>query len=71
MVVSGTATSFVYLLAARIFLGAVTAASWPAVASLTSDYFPPNVRARTYGMILTGELVGAGIGFFIGGEVSS
>jgi len=71
MVVSGTATSFVYLLAARIFLGAVTAASWPAVASLTGDYFPPNVRARTYGMILTGELVGAGIGFFIGGEVSS
>lgn len=71
MAVSGLATSFMFLLVTRLFLGAITAAAWPAVASLSGDYFPPNERARTYGLILGGELVGTGVGFFLAGEISS
>ncbi|MEJ2686408.1 MAG: MFS transporter, partial [Gammaproteobacteria bacterium] len=46
--VSGTATSFLYLLGARICLGAVAAAATPAVASLTGDFVPAHGRARVY-----------------------
>lgn len=71
MLVSGTATSYDYLLITRLFLGGVTAIAAPAVASLVGDFIPPQARTRIYGFILSGELVGTGIGFFIGGEVSS
>ncbi len=71
MVVSGTATSFTYLLVTRIFLGGVTAVASPAVASLTGDFFPARERAGIYGLILAGELVGTGAGFFVSGEVSA
>ena len=71
MGVSGLATSFLFLLLTRVALGAVTAAASPSVASLTGDFFPARDRARTYGLILAGELVGTGIGFFVGGEISS
>ena len=71
MIVSGTATSYLYLLLARVALGAVTAAAWPAIASMTGDFFPARERASIFGLILSGELIGAGIGFFISGEVSS
>ncbi len=70
-IVSGTATSFTYLLITRLFLGAVTASASPAVASLTGDFFPAAARARIYGLILTGELAGTGFGFFVSGEVSA
>ncbi|HJS84824.1 MAG TPA: MFS transporter [Acetobacteraceae bacterium] len=71
MAVSGLATSYLFMLLTRLALGAVTAAASPSVASLTGDFFPARDRARVYGMILAGELVGTGIGFFIGGELSS
>jgi predicted MFS family arabinose efflux permease len=71
MAVSGTATSYIYLLVTRLFLGATTAAAWPCVASLTGDFFPARERAGIYGWILAGELIGSGIGFFIAGEVES
>jgi predicted MFS family arabinose efflux permease len=71
MVVSGTATSYVYLLITRFFLGAVTAVASPAVASLVGDFVSPQARTRLYGVILSGELVGTGVGFLIAGEVSS
>ena len=71
MLVSGFATSFTFMLVARIFLGAVTAVAAPAVAALTGDYFPAQERARMYGMILAGELAGAGVGFFVSSEISS
>ncbi len=71
MVISGTATSFIYMVIARLFLGGVTAAAGPAVASLTGDFFPPNRRAQIYGLILAGELIGTGIGFVLGGEIAS
>ncbi len=71
MAVSGTATSFTYLLVTRIFLGGVTAVASPAVASLTGDFFPARERAKMYGWILSGELIGTGIGFFFSGEISA
>lgn len=71
MVASGLAVSYTFLLLTRMVLGAATAAAWPSVASLTGDFFPARERAGIYGMIVSGELVGAGIGFFISGEIST
>ena len=71
VVVSGMAGSFTMLLVTRMFLGAVTAAAAPTVASLVGDFFPPEERARIYGAILGGELVGIGVGFSLSGEVST
>jgi predicted MFS family arabinose efflux permease len=64
MVLSASATSYPYLLGTRAFLGAVTAVAWPCVASLTGDFFPARDRASIYGLILSGEMIGAGVGFF-------
>jgi predicted MFS family arabinose efflux permease len=71
MVASGLTDSYTFLLLTRLLLGAATAAAWPCVASLTGDFFPARERAGFYGMIVSGELVGAGIGFFISGEIST
>lgn len=70
MVASGAATSYVFLLIARVFLGVVTALAAPAVASLVGDYFPGRDRGRIYGLVLAGELVGLGIGFVVAGALS-
>lgn len=70
-VISGTSTSFTYLIVTRVFLGMVAAAAFPSVASLVGDFFPAHDRARIYGLILSGEFLGAGIGFFISSEVAS
>ena len=49
MVISGTATSFSYLLVTRLFLGAVTAAAAPAVASLVGGLLSaPGARTRLW-----------------------
>jgi MFS family permease len=58
------------LLVTRIGLGAVTAVAAPAVASLTGDLFPPGERGRIYGFVVTGELVGAGVGVLVAGLVA-
>lgn len=71
MVISGTATTFLYMLLARLFLGAVTAVVAPAVASLVGDFIPAQARTRVYAIILSGELVGTGVGFLLAGQVSS
>jgi MFS family permease len=41
------------------------------VASLIGDYFPSSERGRIYGFVLSGELIGAGIGFAITGDIAS
>ena len=69
--ISGLATSFSFLLITRAIIGALTAVAWPCVASLTGDFFPARDRAAIYGLIIAGELVGMGIGFFISGEAST
>lgn len=69
-VISGLATSFTFLIITRFFLGAVTAVAAPSSASLIGDFFPAHQRARMYGLILIGELLGGAYGFFISAEIS-
>ncbi len=71
MLWSATSNSFGHLLLTRLALGVVTAAAGPIVASLVGDYFPGGERGRIYSFILTGELVGAGAGFAITGDVAA
>jgi MFS family permease len=71
MLWSASVTSFSELLMARAFLGLVTAAAGPFVASLVGDYFAAGERGRIYGFILAGELVGSGFGFVVTGDVAT
>ncbi|HEY0416420.1 MAG TPA: MFS transporter [Gaiellaceae bacterium] len=71
MVWSATVGSFGELLLTRIALGGVTAAAGPMVASLIGDYFPAAERGRIYGYVLAGELVGAGFGFAVTGDIAA
>jgi MFS family permease len=70
-VASGAATSYLWLLLARVGLGAATAIAGPTLASLTGDYFPASDRGRMYGLILGGDLVGSGFGYLVSGDLSS
>jgi predicted MFS family arabinose efflux permease len=70
MVACGASASYLMLLLCRLALGGVLAAAVPVVASLTGDLFPGGERARMYGFILAGELVGTGIGFLLSGTVA-
>jgi MFS family permease len=71
MIWGATASSFGELLLNRVWLGAVTAATAPVVASLVGDWIPATERGKIYGYILTGELVGAGIGFSVTGDIAA
>ncbi len=71
MLWSATVSSFGALLEARLALGVVTAAAGPIVASLIGDYFPSQERGRIYSFVLTGELIGAGLGFAVTGDISA
>ncbi len=71
MIWGATASSFSQLLFDRVWLGAVTAATAPTVASLVGDWIPGAERGKIYGYILTGELVGAGIGFAVTGDIAA
>jgi predicted MFS family arabinose efflux permease len=70
LVLSGTAQSYWWMLAARSLLGVVTAAAGPLIASLVGDYVPGYRRGRVYGVILSGELIGTGCGFVVSGELA-
>jgi MFS family permease len=70
MIGAGFAGSFATLLVARIFLGLMTAASGPLLASLMGDLFPGGERAGVYGVVLSGELVGFGVGFLLSGNIA-
>jgi MFS family permease len=71
MLAAGAAPSLGALLAGRAALGALTAAAMPIVLSLTGDYFDAKLRARCYGRIAAGELVGSGFGFLVGGNLAA
>jgi MFS family permease len=71
MLASAFSMSFAELLLARLVLGVVTASAGPVVASMIGDYFPSGERGRVYSYILTGELIGAGIGFAVTGDVAA
>jgi MFS family permease len=65
------AQSFQMLLLVRLGLGAATAVSLPAVASLVGDLFPGGERGRIWGLILSGELIGSAFGYLIAGEAAT
>lgn len=69
--VSALSPDYVFLLVVRVVLGGLTAVTGPTLASLTGDLFPARERSEIYGYILTGELVGAGLGLLVAGLVSS
>lgn len=71
MLWSAAVPDFGELLLARVFLGAVVAAAGPMVASLVGDWFAAAERGRVYGFILTGELLGAGFGFAVTGDIAA
>jgi predicted MFS family arabinose efflux permease len=70
MAAGALADTYGELLASRVALGGVTALGGPAVASLSGDLFRPDERARMYGVILAGELAGAGVGFLVAGNLA-
>ncbi|MDR9416173.1 MAG: MFS transporter, partial [Gracilimonas sp.] len=69
-VASGFASSFVFLVTARFFVGVSQSALSPAVYSLLADYFPPEKRARVFSFYASGIFVGVGLSFLIGGSVA-
>jgi MFS family permease len=71
MIWGATAHSFGQLLFDRVWLGAVTAATGPTVASLVGDWIPGSERGKIYGYILAGELIGAGVGFTVTGDIAA
>jgi MFS family permease len=68
---SAIAPDYPFLLAIRVSLGALTAVTGPTLASLTGDLFPARERSQIYGYILTGELLGAGLGLLVAGLFSA
>ncbi|MEU9888866.1 MFS transporter [Sphaerisporangium sp. NPDC051011] len=70
MAVGALADSFLWLLLSRVALGAVAATAGPTVTSLVGDFFAPGERARIYGFILAGEMLGTGVGLLIGGDLA-
>jgi MFS family permease len=58
------------LLVTRLALGGVIAAAGPALASLFGDLVPGDERSRLWSYVLTGELLGAGIGILVAGGLS-
>lgn len=71
MVWSAMVNSFGHLIVSRLALGVVTAAAGPVIASMLGDWFPSSERGRIYSYVLTGELLGGGVGFAITGDVSA
>jgi len=71
MGVTGAATSFAMLVAARIFLGAVTATGRPMMISIAGDVFPTAGRGRALGVIGSGAIVGDGFGFLLAGAIAA
>jgi MFS family permease len=70
MAAVGASDSFLAMLASRASLGALTACAGPFVLSLTGDVLSPGERARSYALILAGDMVGSGVGFLVGGSLA-
>jgi MFS family permease len=71
MALGAVSPDYEWLLFTRVGLGGVTAAAAPTIASLTGDLFPPAERGRVFGFVLSGELLGAGIGYVVCGSLAS
>ena len=68
---SSLAPSFAFLFVTRLALGALSGLAGPGVASLLGDSFHESGRGRSYAAVLAGELIGAGVGFGVAGELAS
>jgi predicted MFS family arabinose efflux permease len=68
MVAAGASDSFGSLLLSRLVLGAVIGTVGPTLASLIGDLFASSERAKVYGFILTGDLIGSVVGLFLSGN---
>ena len=68
---SAYANSFVYLLLARMGVGASEAGGSPTSLSLISDFFPPNKRSTAVGCFFLSNAFGATASIFIGGFVTA
>jgi MFS family permease len=66
---TGFANGFWSLLICRMMVGVGEATLGPAALSLLSDYFPPRVRATVQAIYSSGIAVGAGLAFFLGGQL--
>jgi len=67
--VSGFATNFTQLAAARIGVGIGEATASPCAFSMISDYFPKEKRATALGIYSSGLYLGGGLSLFIGGAI--
>jgi MFS family permease len=64
---AGTVTSFIQLIATRVFVGVGDAGGFPASASLLADYYPPETLSRGMSWFLMGGAFGASVGLaFVG-----
>ncbi|WP_308389962.1 MFS transporter [Acidithiobacillus sp. AMEEHan] len=70
MAASGAIPGYLELLLAQVIVGASGISVGAVVASLTGDYFPPSQRGRIFGLIVGGELLGAGIGMLVASIVA-
>lgn len=68
--ISGLASSFIFLVTARFFVGVSQSALSPAVYSLLADYFKPGRRATVFSIYASGIFMGIGLSFLIGGSVA-
>jgi predicted MFS family arabinose efflux permease len=66
---SGMATTFIQLAAARVGVGVGEAAGSPASHSLISDFFPPERRATALSIFNMGASLGLFLGIFLGGWI--
>jgi MFS family permease len=69
-VISGWASSFGFLIAARMILGLSQAMLSPAVYSWLADAYPADRRSEVFSLYASGIFIGVGLSFLIGGTVA-
>lgn len=70
-ILSGFATSFAFLVAARLVVGLSQATLSPAVYSLLADLFSPKKRATIFSLYASGIFLGIGLSFLAGGTIAA
>jgi MFS family permease len=64
---SALAVSFAMFFATRVVLGAADSIDTPSASSLIADYYPPETRARAYGLHRMVFFAGGSVGVLLGG----